>query len=283
MSTKTEEKPKADQKTSGPPKRVGGILQAFSPNRIVSPGTMRVIVVIQVIAFIILWSTSSFKILPRPGETYAAFTQLWARQGLGQELLTSFQLNLTALAFSAVISLGLAYLTVLPFFRPLVSALSKGRFLSLVGFSLLFTLTLGDGHRVKLALLVFGMTVFFLTSMASVVNEIPKSDFDYARTLRMSEWRVVWEVVILGTFDKALEVTRQNAAIGWMMLTMVEGISRSEGGVGVLLLNNQKYMKLSEVAAIQITILLIALGQDAIIGVIRRFLCPYAFVGLERK
>ncbi len=272
----------ASPSLSKPPKRFGGLLQAFTPNRVLSPVTMKIIIAIQLAIFLVVWSVSPFKILPRPSETLGAFQELWAKHGLGSELLTSFQLNLTALGISALISLGLAYTTVMPFFRPLVSALSKGRFLSLVGFSLLFTVTLGDGHKVKLALLVFGMTVFFLTSMASVVEEIPKSEFDYARTLRMSEWRVVWEVVIIGTFDRALEVTRQNAAIGWMMLTMVEGISRSEGGIGVLLLNQQKYMKLSEVAAIQITILLIALFQDVAIGFLRKFLCPYVFYAKER-
>src|SRR2546423_1702414 len=81
------------------------------------------------------------------------------------------------------------------------------------------------------------MPVFFVTSMASVIAAIPKEDFDHARTLRMSEWRVVWEVVILGTVATAFEVMRQNAAIGWMMLTTVEGIFRGEGGVGAMLMN----------------------------------------------
>src|SRR6266404_4419909 len=50
------------------------------------------------------------------------------------------------------------------------------------------------------------LTVFFLTSMVAVVEEIPKSQFDHARTLRMTEWRVVWEVVVLGTLGAAIEV-----------------------------------------------------------------------------
>lgn len=246
---------------------------------------MTLIVVAQVTLFLILWTTSASKIFPRPGEVLSAFGPLWYQQGLGRELITSIGLNVEALLISALISIGFAYLTVLPFFRPLVSAFSKGRFLSMVGFSLIFTVMLGGsgGHSLKLALLVFGMTVFFLTSMASVVGEIPKSEFDYARTLRMSEWRVVWEVVVLGTADKAFEVMRQNAAIGWMMLTLVEGISKSEGGIGVLLLNNQKYFKLDQVFAIQIIILVVGLFQDLIIGALRRFVCPYATLTLERK
>jgi len=44
-----------------------------------------------------------------------------------------------------------------------------------------------------------------------VVAAIPKEKFDYARSLRLSEWRVVWEVVILGTADQAIEVLAAQA------------------------------------------------------------------------
>jgi NitT/TauT family transport system permease protein len=265
-------------------KRAGhSLLDVFLPNRVVSPGAMRIVIVVQVVIALLIWLNSPFKALPRPNEVLSALQKLWMGQGLGQELAISFQLNLEAIALSTLISLGLAYLTVLPFFRPLVVALSKGRFLSLVGFTFVFTLMVGGGHPLKLSLLVFGMTVFYVTSMAAVVAEIPKEQFDYARTLRMSEWRVVWEVVILGTADKAFEILRQNAAIGWLMLTMVEGISRAEGGVGAMLLNQQKHMNLAEVFAIQVVILFVGLVQDYVIGLIRQVVCPYAHLTLERK
>jgi NitT/TauT family transport system permease protein len=93
----------------------------------------------------------------------------------------------------------------------------------------------------------------------------------------------VWEVVVLGTFDKAIEALRQNAAIGWMMLTMVEGIARSEGGVGAMLLNQNKHFHLAEVFATQIVILLVGVGQDWAIGVFKSLVCPYAELTLERR
>jgi NitT/TauT family transport system permease protein len=99
----------------------------------------------------------------------------------------------------------------------------------------------------------------------------------------MSEWRVVWEVVVLGTADKAFEVLRQNAAMGWMMLAMVEGIVKSEGGVGVLLLEQEKYFHYAEVFAIQIVIMIVGLSQDAFIGLVRKAVCPYADMTLERQ
>jgi NitT/TauT family transport system permease protein len=170
-----------------------------------------------------------------------------------------------------------------PAFRPIATAVSKGRFLGLIGLTFVFTLMVGGGRPLKVSLLVFGMTVFFVTSMAAEVLAIPREKFDHARTLRMNEWKVVWEVVILGTADRAFEVLRQNAAIGWMMLTMVEGISRSEGGVGAMLLNQNKHFRLAEVFAIQITILLMGMLQDYGIGAARRLLLPYADLTLERR
>ncbi len=260
-----------------------GWLAAFLPNQAVSPSAMRLIVAVEIATALLIWLNSPFKVLPRPLEVLQALRSLWMTQGLGPELWTSFRLNLEALAWSSLLSLGLAYLTVLPVFRPLAAAVSRGRFLSIVGFTFIFTLLVGGGHPLSRALLVFSITVFYVTSMASVIAAIPKGDFDHARTLRMSEWRVVWEVVILGTADRAFEVLRQNAAIGWMMLTMVEGISRAEGGIGAMLLNQNKYFHLADVFAIQIVILAVGLLQDGAIGAARRVACPYADLTLERK
>lgn len=259
------------------------VLSAFAPNRTISKMTLRIIVAFQVAIVLLIWINSPFKVLPQPGEVLRAFRGLWFEQGLGRELWTSFSMNLEALGLTVLISLSLSYLTVVPAFRPIAVAISKGRFLGLIGLTFVFTLMVGGGRPLKVSLLVFGMTVFFVTSMAAEVLAIPREKFDHARTLRMSEWKVVWEVVILGTAEKAFEVLRQNAAIGWMMLTMVEGISRSEGGVGAMLLNQNKHFRLPEVFAIQITILLLGLVQDYGIGVLRRLVCPYADLTLERR
>lgn len=259
------------------------LLSIFLPNRIVPASVLLGIALFEIALFLLLWIASPFKVLPSPVEVAQALSNLWLTQGLGQELAISFGLNLQALAIASVLSLGLAYLTVIPIFRPIVTALSKGRFLSLAGFTLVFTLAVGGGRPLKLSLLVFAITVFYLTSMAAVIASIPRAEFDYARTLRMSEWRVVWEVVILGTADKAFEVLRQNAAMGWMMLTLVEGIVRGEGGIGTALLNEGKHFMLAEVFAIQAVILTVGMIQDYGIEFLRRMACPYSVLTLERK
>jgi NitT/TauT family transport system permease protein len=257
-------------------------IDLLAPNRVISRKTVRWLVGFQLLMLLSIWIFSPTVFLPKPKEVIRALSDLWL-EGLGGELITSFFLNLEAIAISAVLSLLLAYLTVIPFFRPIVALISKLRFLSMVGLTFFFTLMATTGHELKLFLLVFSVSVFFVTGMAEVVAGIPKEKFDLARTLRMGEWRVVYEVIVLGQADQAFEVLRQNAAMGWMMLTMVEGISRSEGGIGAMLLNQNKHFHLSAVFAIQLTILLLGLGQDYAIGLLRKIFCPYADLTLERK
>jgi NitT/TauT family transport system permease protein len=258
------------------------LIHSFSPNKILSKTATQLLIAIEVGIFFLFWLFSPSVFLPTPTETVHALGQLW-RDGFVAELYTSLILNFQAILLASIVSLLMAYATVLPAFRPIVTGLSKLRFLSLVGLTFFFTLMTRNGHELKLSLLVFSVSVFFITGMAEVVVCIPKEKFDLARTLRMREWRVVWEVVVLGQIDKAFEVLRQNAAIGWMMLTMIEGMSRSEGGVGALLLNQNKHFHLSAVLAIQATILILGLAQDYGIGLLRTILCPYADLGVERR
>src|SRR5437762_10860994 len=246
------------------------VLSAFSPSRVISRAAFRFIIVFQIAVLLLVWATSTYVFLPKPMDVWRAFVELWNNEGLGQELIVSFLLNVQAMAWATVISLGLAYLTVVPIFQPIAHAVSKGRFLGMVGLTFFFTVIFASGHRLKVSLLVFGVAVFFVTSMIDVVAQVPKEKFDLARTLRMGEWRVVWEVIVLGRADAAFDAMRQNAAMGWMMLTMVEGISRSEGGIGALLLNQNKHFRLEAVFAIQLSILVIGLFQDYMLGVAKK-------------
>ena len=253
------------------------------PNRIISKSAFHILILVQIVVFLVIWNASSFVFLPKPSEVLSAFVNLWSQEGLAQELMTSFTLNVEAILITSVISLLLAYATTINFFRPIVALVTKGRFLSLVGLTFFFTMMFNGSHELKLSLLVFGVMVFMITSMVDVVTEIPREKFDLARTLGMNEWQVVWEVIVLGKADVAFDVIRQNAAMSWMMITMVEGISRSEGGVGALLLNQNKHFNLAAVFAIQITILLLGLAQDYGIGLFKRIACPYAELAMEKR
>ena len=257
-------------------------LAALMPNRSITLPVQLGVAAASAAAVMLAWQLGA-GVIPAPVEVGAALARLWTAGGLFEALSTSVVLNLEAIAWTTAIALALAYLTVIPAARPIVAAVSKLRFTGLVGWAFVFTLWARDGHQLKLWMLVFGMTPFFVTAMAAVIAGLPSERFDHARTLGMSEARVVWEVVIRGTVDQALEILRQCAAMGWMMLTMVEGIVRSEGGIGALLLNENKHLQLDAVFALIGVVLVVGVVQDAALAWLRRTVCPWAELACERR
>lgn len=257
-------------------------MEAFRPNGSITVRAHALIACASAAFLLAAWAFSSSPIIPAPLAVARSLSDL-VRQGLLSELYSSLATNLQAVAISSAISLGLSYLSVVPAARPLVAAVGKARFFGITGFVVVFTVMFGAGHGLKVSLLVFGMTVFFVTSMSDIVASVPRSEFDHARTLRMGGWRSVLEVVVLGRADAALDALRQNAAIGWMMLTMVEGLTRSEGGVGAMMLNENKHFNMAAVFAVQAVVLAVGVMQDLLIGLLRRALCPYAYMTLERR
>lgn len=233
----------------------------------------------------LLWTILPSKIIPSPWEIVSAFPAMM-QEGFGQELYTSIILNLQSAALMTVVSLIVAYSTKLPdgygkAMRPVATGFAAGRFNSFVGLPLLLTLFIADQHVIKVLMLATAGAVFSVQPIQDIIDNIPKERFDDARTLRMNEWQIVWEVVILGTFDQVIDVLRTNAGMIWMSLPMVEGLFRSEGGVGVFLLDSNKYLRLDWVYCAVGIICLVGLGFDRMILGLKHWVCPSAFIGRE--
>lgn len=247
----------------------------------------RILIVTEIILVLSIWYSIGSKIIPTPDEIIIGLPGLW-NKGLGYELYQSLIVNLQSLLIAFIISLSFVYATALPYrigeiFQPIVKFISNLRFLGIAGLTLVFTLMTPNGHVLKIALLVFAISTFMITSLYSVVANIPKQKFDDARTLRMSPLRVVWEVVVLGTAADALDILRQCAAISWGYLTAVEGLVRVEGGLGAMMLTQDKYFNLVGVFGIVFIIGTVGLIFDFLITRIRKLVCPYAYISLERK
>lgn len=260
---------------------MNGLAEACKPNGHISKRATRILLGATLAVLIGAWAFRP-EFIPGPFEVLQAYPNL-LEQGLLYQLYISLTTNLQALALSCLLTVPLAYLTVLPAVRPFVQVLCKGRFLGLTGFVILFTIFFGGGHALKVALLTFGMSVFLVTSLFEVVEQIPREEFDHARTLRMGAWGSVFEVVVLGRFDQVLDAIRQNAAMGWVMLTMVEGLVRFEGGLGAMMLAEDKHIRLDAVFAVQFLVLGIGVLQDLALRFLRRVVCPYAELTLERQ
>lgn len=235
----------------------------------------RSLLLVQVVIAFTLWSLHSTKVLPSPAEISLAWIKLFNEQGLLQELWASVKVLLLSLLISTGIGLLIAAASTAPIFLPLARFTSLLRFLGFAGLSYLFMLLTSDGYELKLALLTFGTSVMMVTALMAEVQAIPQDAIDHCKTLGMRNWRITYELVLLGKADTLLDLVRQNAAIGWTLLTMVEGLTRSEGGIGALLLNQNRYFQLSGVFAIQISILFYGVVQDYLLAQLRQMLCPY--------
>ena len=248
----------------------------FAPNAQPPRMVFNAMVIGQVALLLLLWLFYPLQLFPSLGEVFRALGDLATSQGLIQELWASMTTALQALSIATVLALLISYLTALPFFRPLAYAASKLRYLTLTGLTFFMALMLSSGHQVKLSVLVFGATVYLVTGMTSVILTTTQEEMDHARTLGMGEWRSFYEVVVLGKLDEMLEVVRQNFAIIWTLITLVETLYQSEGGIGLLLYKQNRYLHLAGVVAIQLVILATGAAQDYVFGVLRRIFFPYS-------
>lgn len=221
--------------------------------------------------------------IPSPLAVASTWNTLALEKGLLLELFNSTIVIWQAIFLSAFISVGLACLYTADLVKPISTFVASLRFLGFAGLTFLFTLYTSSAHGLKLSLLTFGMTVFLTRSTIDVVKSVPQSDIDYARSLGLSGWGLTWELIARGRSAEMLDLIRQNAAVGWTLLAMVEGITRSEGGIGAMLLNSNKYFNLNAVFAIQLTILAYGLLQDVALQYFRSLVCPWTRLNRSDK
>lgn len=236
---------------------------------------IKFLAVSQAIFLVGLWILAPESVLPSPTEILRAWHRMASEQGLLLELINSSKTIAVALFWSTLFACLIAYLSTAVFFKPIARWASSLRFLGLAGITFLFTLMTSSGAELKIWLLTFGMTVFLLTNLLAMVDSVTLEEVDYARTLKLSNWRITYEVVMRGRLDETIDLIRQNMAIGWTMLSMVEGLVRYEGGIGALLLNQNKHFNLAAVFAIQLTILLYGIFQDILLKYLKGVICPY--------
>ncbi len=255
----------------------------FEPFGSISKSNLLVLIIVQAIVALSIWQWLGAGLIPAPSKIGAKVLEIIKTGNFWDNFFASLMLTLKGMFIALIISLVISYLSLVPFFKPLAKFIIKCRYLSLTGLIFVFTLLTNDGSQLKLSLLLFGIVPFFVTSFLSVIDSIDKQEYELCATLGMSKWRTLWEVVIVGRLDQVLEVLRQNFAIAWMMITMVEGISMSEGGLGTLLIKSNKYIDLAGVFAVLVIIFLIGVFFDYILGELRFWLFPYTKIQLRNK
>jgi sulfonate transport system permease protein len=247
----------------------------FTPFATVSRSTALLLLAGQFTLLLLLWNGFADGLIPGPGPVARELGELLGSRLLWEEIFTSLVLTMKALGISIAIALAIGYASLLPFFNGLAQFLVKCRYLTLTGLIFIFTLLTRDGGQLKLSLLVFGMVPFFVTSFLSVLHARNPQEYELCRTLGYNNRQALLETIVIGKGDAVLEILRQNFAMSWLMITLVEGLNMSEGGIGTLLIKYNKYNDLPHVLAIQCVLFATGIALDAALGAKRRWLFPY--------
>lgn len=253
------------------------IKKLFTPLTSINRQTFYLLVVLNAVLALLLWQVfAAGGLIPTPMKIGSSVIKIISSETFYNNLFSSLSLTFKGMGYSILIALIVCYISLIPFFKPLARFVVKCRYLTLTGLIFLFTLLTNNGHQLKLSLLIFGIVPFFVTSLLSIISEIDEQEFDLCKTLRMNNWRALVEVIIIGRLDQVLEVMRQNFAIAWMMITMVEGLNMSEGGLGTMLIKSNKYIDLGTVFAILVVIFGLGVCFDYLLSKLRTWFFPYS-------
>ncbi len=231
--------------------------------------------------FLLLWFFNPIKAMPYPSEVLAAFQKMWnapGSSGLVYNVYVTLKLNIVGIFISSIISLIIAYLSVIPIFQPFNKFVQWLRYIPIVGFNLLFLTLFSIGWSMKVAMLTVGMSFFLVTSMTSVIVSIPKLKYELARVLGYNDWHVFYSVVVRPTLPAMIDMIAQNAAMGWVMITAIETFNRTEGGIGSQIYAYTSTNQLAEVYAYLFIIGAIAIIEDGLLALIKRVLFPYSLI-----
>lgn len=251
------------------------IKKLFYPFGEVDKKTRLVVIVFWVVFALVAFEVFHSKVIPPPSKIVISLGNLLESREFYDDLLASLVTTLKAMFYSILVTVLIVYLSTIQFFKPIAEFVSKCRYLTLTGLVFVFTMVSTNLSELKMYLLMFGIIPFFVTSFLSIVSSTPPEEKWKGYVNKLNRWETLYEIVVVGKLDMLFEVMRQNFAISWMMITMVEGFAMSEGGIGTLLIKSNKYLNLSPVFAMLVVVLILGLMFDWILSYLRNILFPY--------
>jgi len=250
----------------------------ISPFSVVNKAERWTILVVESLIGLGVWQLFGNSLIPGPIDIMLRVFSILTTASFWHNFMNSLTLTSVGMGISIGISLLFAYASVVPVFTPITNLIMRLRYLTLTGLIFVFTLLTANGSQLKLSLLLFGIIPFFVTSLMSVLHSINPQEYELAKTLKMNPFQTLLEVIIIGRLDQALDVMRQNFAISWMMITMVEGLSMSEGGLGTMIIKSNKYIDLHTVFALLVIIFTVGILFDFILKKLRQWIFPYTAI-----
>ena len=233
-----------------------------------------------IFAFLQLFSTS---LIPAPIDVLFSLKKFLLSKDFYENFATTFLFTLKGVGIATLISLPISYLFFMSFFKQLSLLSTKLRYLSMAGIAFVFTILFKVDTDIKMSLILFGIIPFFVTSLIASFSDNINEKLDLCRVNRFNNFETLKEVVIIGKLDQVFEIIRQNFAICWIVITFAETKCMGQGGLGTLLLKNEKTIRMEDVFAIQLVVLFTGVLFDQFFQIIRYVVFEYAYLASKKK
>ena len=253
------------------------LISYLKPNFILkrSVQTMFLIYLGWTFLFVLLFQMNTNEMIPKPLGVIREACRIVKSGSFVDNFLATIFFIFKGMGYSIAISLVLVYTVKIDVFKGLSQFVSKLRFLTYTGIVFLFTVLMHDSGQIKSSVLIFGIVPYFVTSLLAYINDIQEKEYQLCYTLKMNEWQTLYEVIIRGKLHLVLEVIKQNFAIAWMMICGVEVLAWSQGGLGTLLVTENRHFRMDNVFAILLVILIIGMMFDYLFDILGVYLFPY--------
>ncbi len=233
-----------------------------------------------IVILFLVWIFAPIPGIPYPSEVLTAFLRMFASasndsSNLVYNTWTTLKLNIVGLLIASLLSLVVAYFSILPVLQPLNQILQWFRYLPIVAFNLVFLSIFTIGWSMKVAMLSAGMAFFLITSMTAEIGRIPRLKYELARVLNYGDFKVFWTVVLRPTLPSMIDIVAQSAAMGWVMIVAIETFNRTEGGIGAAIYSYSATNQKAEVYVYLVIIGFIAVLEDQFFYWLKRILFPY--------
>lgn len=215
-------------------------------------------------------------ILPPPHAVFHSAADLLSSGKLVEATLIS--LRRIAIGFVLAMAIGGTLGLCAGFFRSIRMLLQPPasflRYIPPTAFVALFILYFGIGEGYKIAV-IFAGNIFFIFAMTmDAVDQIDRRYLEMRHVTGENRLGLFQRVILPAMAPRMLEIARVNISGAWIFLVVAE-ITGSDGGLGFLIAQAQRFLRTEELFVGIITFGIIGLLTDLLLRLLGRWLFPW--------
>lgn len=241
--------------------------------------------IIGFISIILIWELVATlngnvsKLLPTPSKVILVIPELFTKNNLLNDIITSVQRNFFGYFKAILYALPIGFIIGLfPIFRALFSKyIDAIRFLPLAATTGIFILWYGIGEEVKVNFLAFSIFVYLLPVVIQRIDEVDSVYLQTAKTMGATKWQIIRTIFIPAVFSKLFDDIRVMVAISWTYIVIAEVINAT-GGLGHKIQVLARQSNTEGVFAVLLIIIVLGILQDFIFKLLDKIFFKFKHV-----